>query len=112
MSEQFSIGSCGICSAPLGPEDFNLRGAVRVPDGRVFCGQCARKARSTAIRGRSPGMSDTAIFEVHRPPAPADRREIEVTCMECGGLFEVLLEDHSRYVFCPKCGKKMHMEVK
>lgn len=112
MNEQLSIGSCEICSAPLVPEDFNLRGAVRLPDGRVFCGQCAQKARGMAIRGRGPGVSDTAVFEVNRPRDPAERKEIAVTCLECGEPFEVVLEDRSRYVFCPKCGKKMHMDVK
>jgi formylmethanofuran dehydrogenase subunit E len=113
MSEGLSIGSCEVCKKVLVPEDFNLHGAVRLPDDRVICKPCAEKAQNAALRSSQvPRRGDTGIFHISELKAQEGPRNINVGCMECGESFEAILEGDSRYIFCPKCGKKMRMETK
>ncbi len=113
MSDPISIGSCEVCRKALGPEDFNLRGAIRLPDDRVICKQCAEKAQDAALRNsKVPRRGDTGIFHIDQLNVQKGPHNIKVGCMECGEMFEAVLESESHYIFCPKCGKKMRMEKK
>ncbi len=112
MNDDLLIGNCATCNARLMPEDFNLHGAVRFTDGRVYCKDCALSAQADHGQRKPPGRSDTVILPVKKPAkATADPKQINVTCLECGWLFDVILEALPRYVFCPQCGKKLRMEM-
>ena len=112
MKDQLSIGDCEVCRKTLVPEDFNLRGAIRLPDERVICRECADKAQEAAMQSRVPRRGDTGVWHVDGLKPDEGSRQVRVGCMECGETFDAILSEGSRYIFCPKCGKKMRMEFK
>jgi hypothetical protein len=112
MGDELSIGDCEVCGKRLVPEDFNLRGAIRLPDDRVICKPCADQAQEAALQSRAPRRGDTGIFHIDQLKPHEGPGQITVGCMQCGQSFEAMMESGSRYIFCPKCGKKMRMEFK
>ncbi len=112
MTDELLIGNCATCNARLMPEDFNMNGAVRFADGRVYCRDCSLNVQADHGRRKGSGRSDTVVLPVKKPAdATTESRQIKVTCLECGWLFDVVLEALPRYVFCPQCGKKLRMEM-
>ena len=84
MSDPLSIGQCEKCSKTLVPEDFNLHGAIRLPDDRFICKPCADGAQDAALRSSQiPRRGDTGIFRLEDIKAHKEPHKISIGCMEC-----------------------------